>query len=361
MIFKAVKFANSATPLTIGTQSLPVTENNGQYKLPSEDDILVKVHAAALNPVDLIIKNSLSPWFFRGEKGFGFDYSGVVVAIGSKAAQRNGLQVNDRVAGLYQDIMGPGTVAEYVLVNSSKATGANARKLPDNLTFQQGAAFPLVFGTAQTMFDNIAKGNSFNKILVIGAGTSVGRYCVQLGSKVYNSSEIVVSCSGKTENIIKELGATTVIDYTKNKSILGPVLESVKESGPFDAIFDCCGNSDLLNDLPTVLKSRQERGSYTTVAGDAKLDFSKGFLSSLFSNLTASFRLFRNNVGMLPYHYNMTLVNGAGPWPDKCVKALKEHNFKVFIDSEYSMEQVAEAAKKLQSNKAVGKVIINIA
>lgn len=360
MQFKAVKFANSATPLVIGTQSLPVTEANGQYKLPSEDSILVKVHAAALNPIDLIIKNSLSPWIFRGEKGFGFDYSGVVVAIGSKASQRNGLQVNDRVAGLFQDAMGPGTIAEYVLVDSSKATGANARKLPDNLTFQQGAAYPLVFGTAQTMFDNIAKGNTFNKILIIGAGTSVGRYCVQLGSKVYNASEIVVSCSGKTENTIRELGATTVIDYTKHKSILNPVLESVKESGPFDAIFDCCGNSDLLNDLQSILKSRQEAGSYTTIAGDAKLDFSKGFINSLYSNLTATIRMFRNNLGWLPYNYNMTLVNGAGAWPDKCVKAFKEHNFKVFIDSEYSMDQVTEAVKKLESNKAVGKVIINI-
>lgn len=107
MQFKAVKFTNKANPLTVGTQSIPVTETNGEYKLPSADSILVKVHAAALNPIDLIIKNSLSPWIFRGEKGFGFDYSGVVVAIGADAAKRNGLKVNDRVSGLFQDIFGP--------------------------------------------------------------------------------------------------------------------------------------------------------------------------------------------------------------------------------------------------------------
>lgn len=359
MQFKAVKFTNKANPLTVGTQSIPVTETNGEYKLPSADSILVKVHAAALNPIDLIIKNSLSPWIFRGEKGFGFDYSGVVVAIGADAAKRNGLKVNDRVSGLFQDIFGPGTVAEYVLVDASKPTGANCRKLPDNLTFQQGAAWPLVFGTAQSMFDSIAKGNSFNKILVIGAGTSVGRYVVQLGKKVYNSSEIVVSCSSKTESLIKELGATTVIDYTKQKSILNPVLESVKESGPFDAIFDCCGNSDLLSDMLTVLKGRAEGGTYTTIAGDAKLDFSKG-PGNLPSQIFSHFRSLRSNFGFLSYHYKMVLVNPADSWPDKCVKALAEHDFKVFIDSEYSMDQVSEAVKRLQSNKAAGKVIINI-
>lgn len=361
MQFKAVKFTNNASPLTIGTQEIPVKEENGTYKLPSEDSILVKVHAAALNPVDLIIKNTLGPWFFRGEKGFGFDYSGVVVAIGANAAKRNALQVNDRVAGLFQDVMGPGTVAEYVLVDASKPTGANARKLPDNLTFQQGAAYPLVFGTAQTMFDNIAKGNTFNKILIIGAGTSVGRYCVQLGKKIYNSTEIVVSCSGRTEEAIRELGATSVIDYTKHKSILNPVLESVKESGPFDAIFDCCGNGDLLNDLHTILKNRKEFGSYTTIAGDSKLDFSRGFLYKLGSNLSATLRLLKARWGWLPYYYSMTLVNGGDAWPDACVKALRDHDFKVFIDSEYTMEQIDEATARLGSNKAVGKVVINIA
>lgn len=244
-------------------------------------------------------------------------------------------------------------------MDASKPTGANCRKLPDNLTFQQGAAWPLVFGTAQSMFDSIAKGNSFNKILVIGAGTSVGRYVVQLGKKVYNSSEIVVSCSSKTESLIKELGATTVIDYTKQKSILNPVLESVKESGPFDAIFDCCGNSDLLGDMLTVLKGRAEGGTYTTIAGDAKLDFSKG-PGNLPSQIFSHFRLLRSNFGFLPYFYKMVLVNPADSWPDKCVKALAEHDFKVFIDSEYPMDQVSEAVKRLQSNKAAGKVIINI-
>lgn len=360
MLFKAVKFSNCATPLTVGTQDIPVTEKNGEYILPSENSILVKVHAAALNPIDLIIKNSLSPWIFRSEKGFGFDYSGVVVAIGSKAAEKNNLKVNDRVAGLFQDALGPGTVAEYVLVDASTAHGANARALPEKLSFQQGAAYPLVFGTAQTMFDNISKGNSFKKILVIGAGTSVGRYCVQLGSKVYNSSEIVVSCSGRTEDAIKELGATDVIDYTKQKSILNPVLESVKNSGPFDAIFDCCGNSDLLNDLRTILKSREEGGSYTTIAGDSKLDFSKSALSLIFSSFASTVRMIKNRMGWIPYYYSMTLVNGAGEWPDKCIKAFNEHDIKVFIDSEYSMDQINEAAEKLQSNKAVGKIIINI-
>ena len=122
------------------------------------------------------------------------------MAIGAEAAKKNEVQINNRVTGLYQDILGPSTDAEYVLVDASKETGSNARKLPEKLSFQEGAAYPLVFGTAQTMFYNIAKDTLFRNILVIG-GTSVGRSCVQLGSKVYGSTKIVVNCSGKSEEV----------------------------------------------------------------------------------------------------------------------------------------------------------------
>ena len=70
MEFKAVKFTNKVNPFFVGSQKLPVQEVDGQYKLPSENDILVKVHAAALNPINLIIKNTLSSLFFPWREGF---------------------------------------------------------------------------------------------------------------------------------------------------------------------------------------------------------------------------------------------------------------------------------------------------
>ncbi|OBA20175.1 GroES-like protein [Metschnikowia bicuspidata var. bicuspidata NRRL YB-4993] len=359
--FRAIKYKNKTLDFAVVADSLPVQVQNGQYQLPSEDDFLVKVHAAALNPVDLIIKNSLSPWLFRGTRGFGMDYSGDIVAIGRQAAAATGLAVGDRIAGLYQKPLGAGTISEYLLVDHKKPEGRNARKLPDSMSYQEGAAYPLVFGTAQTMFDTVAKGNSFGKVLVLGAGTAVGRHCVQLALKVYGAEHVVVTCSARTEHTIRALGATSVIDYTQHPSILNPVLEAVKETGPFDVVLDCCGNSDLFPQMAAVLKPRGEAGSYVSIVGDTKANFKTSSIGGLvLGSFWVTVRMVRNTLGLLPYFYSQALLDQGGSWPDKCIKNLSEGKVRVFIDSEYAMADTHKAVDRLLSNQASGKVIVNV-
>lgn len=82
-----------------------------------------------------------------------------------------------------------------------------------------------------------------------------------------------MTCSSRFAEALTELGATSIIDYTKQKSILNSVLELVKESGKFDVIMDCCGGNDLIAQLPHVLKDRKEFGTYNTVTGVRKSNF----------------------------------------------------------------------------------------
>lgn len=357
--FNAVTFKNNSTPLAITSTTLPVEVKDGQFKVGPKE-ILVKVHAAALNPVDLILKNSMPSLIFRGDKGFGMDYSGDVAAIGAAAAAQTGFAIGDRVAGLLQDVLGQGTIAEYILINPFNKTGKSARKMPQNLSYQEAAAYPLVFGTAQQLFDQAAKGNAYKKILIIGAGTSVGRYCVQLAKNSYHATDIVVTCSGRLADAITELGATSIIDYTQHKSILNPVLELVKESGKFDLILDCCGNGDLFSEMLHILKGRSEGGTYNTVTGDNKSKFTNSFISIIVGNVVAAVRQVRSLLGLLPYHYRLTLLDNQGPWPDACAENVASGKYKIFIDSEYPMERTQEAADRLLTNKAVGKVVVTI-
>ncbi|GEQ67326.1 hypothetical protein JCM33374_g990 [Metschnikowia sp. JCM 33374] len=359
--FNAVKYKNNTSGFVVVEASLPVEVSKGKYLLPSPDHVLVKVHAAALNPIDVILKNSFPSWISRGYKGIGMDYSGEVAAIGSQAAASTGFVVSDRISGVVQNFLGEGTIAEYILINVKKNDGLNARKIPGHLSYQEGAAFPLVFGTAQTMFDGVQKGNSFEKVLILGAGTAVGRFCVQLASKVYGSKTVVVTCSQRTEETIRELGATSVIDYTKHKSILTPVLDSVKESGEFDVILDCCGNSDLFPQIKSILKARKDSGSYVTIVGDKKANFQTGSMGSLLlGNIKVGLRAAKASLGFLPYFYREVFLDGSGTWPDKCVANLQEGKVKVSIDSQYPMSDIQKAVDRLQSNKASGKVIVNV-
>lgn len=360
--FKAARYNNSALPLIVKTTSLPVTVENGEYKLPTNTSVLVKVHAAALNPLDIVIKNSLSPWLFRAERGLGGDFAGEVVAIGDVAAKKLDAVVGDRINGLHLEnlLLGPGSVSEYVLIDVIKSTGQNARKIPSSLSYQQAAAYPLVLGTAITMFSEVLPSNSFKKILILGAGTSVGRFCVQLAKKVYNAEDIVVTCSGRSETLIKQLGANKVIDYSRHTSILKPVLEEVKDGVLFDVILDCCGNSDLFSNISEILKKKDQGGSYLTIVGNNKMVFSKSVVMGLVKNATSQLRKLGSSLGFLSYKYNMTVFTGLGAWPDEGVKYIEEKGLEIFIDSEYPLEEVSKAFERVESNKAVGKVIVNI-
>lgn len=364
--FRAVRYKNKNTPLAIKSASLPVKQNNAGDLEVQTNRILVKVKAAALNPVDLLLKSAAYPAMSFGEKGFASDYSGDVVAIGSSAAAKTNLQVGDRVCGINQVPFGDGTLAEFTLVNPFKKSGASIRKIPGKLSYEQAAAYPLVFGTAESLFEfckhqkNGKSTNSFNKVLILGAGTSVGRYTVQLAKQVYGSEHIVVTCSGKTEAIARQYGATEVIDYTKNKNILNPVLESVKTTGKFDAILDCCGNSDLFPNIGDIIKTRSESATYVTLVGDAKADYSKGLLSTVLKNFNAGFRSVKSVLGFLPYYYGFITVNGSHSWPDHLVEYLEENDIDVAIDSVYTFEDFQKAADRLESNRAVGKVVITI-
>ncbi|SGZ58491.1 CIC11C00000003669 [Sungouiella intermedia] len=362
--FKAVRYRNKNSPLSIKTVSLPIKQNGDNYLIP-DDSVLVKVRASALNPVDLLIKNTVYSIFSFSDKGIGFDFSGDVLAVGGSVAAKSDFKIGDKVCGFNLTYFSDGSMAEYILIKPFKESGASIRKIPAKLSYEQAAAYPLVFGTAESLFQYclLVKTDkpeaSFRKVLILGAGTSVGRYAVQLAKQIYGSEHIVVTCSGKTEPVARQYGATEVIDYTKNKNILNAVLESVKITGKFDAILDCCGNSDLFPQIEEIIRSRKEGGAYVTVTGDAKLDYSKGFLSLVSNNFSTFFRIFRSKTGFLPYYYEMVQIlnDTKQTWPDKLVEYLENHEFDVVIDSVYELEDFQKGVDRVASNRAVGKVV----
>ncbi|PSK39317.1 hypothetical protein C7M61_001926 [Candidozyma pseudohaemuli] len=360
--FKALRYNNNTTPVTLKETLFPdVEELPTGYKVPDKK-VLVKVHYAALNPVDFLLKNAASSWIFRGERGFASDYSGEVVALGSEAAKKTGLKVGDRVNGLNQTPFGNGTAAQYTLVDPFAESGESIRKTPDSLPLDQAASYPLVLGTAQTFFNEVNPKNALKKVLVLGAGTSVGRYTVQVAKKAYNVQEVVVTCSGKSAELVTSLGADKIIDYTQHKSILNPVLELVKESGKFDAIFDCAGNSDLFPEIHNIVQNKANFGYYGSIAGDSKLKYGTDSLTSLIiKNLNGGFRVLASLFGYYDYHYSIVKLHPGDKWADKAIKYQSELQFVNSIDSEWPALEYQKALDKLATNHANGKVLIKFA
>ncbi|MEX2160395.1 MAG: NAD(P)-dependent alcohol dehydrogenase [Anaerolineales bacterium] len=173
--------------------------------VPSEDEVLVRVHANSVNPVDwygmtgLLVARLSSGWLRPKNPRLGTDYAGVVEEVGRNVKD---FQPGDEVYGGKN-----GAFAEYVCVR-----GAIAPK-PDNLTLAQAAAVPVAALTALQGLRDHGKIQPGQKVLINGASGGVGTFAVQV-AKAFGA-EVTAVCS--TENIDQALmlGADHVYDYTR--------------------------------------------------------------------------------------------------------------------------------------------------
>lgn len=194
---------------------------------PAEDEVLVKVRAAAINPVDWHLMTG-SPYLMRAPDGigapsftrFGVDFAGVVVAVGEKVTRFN---PGDEVFGARS-----GAVAEYVTVGANRAIALK----PVNISFEQAAAIPVAALTALQGLRDKGGIKPGDKVLINGASGGVGTFAVQI-AKAFGA-EVTGVCSTRNVELVRSLGADHVIDYTKESFI-----ETEKR---YDLVMDNVGN-----------------------------------------------------------------------------------------------------------------------
>ena len=224
--------------------------------------------AASVNPVDWkIAKGWLSSVM---KKSFPFvigrDCSGIIVACGSKVDSKI-LAPGMRVAAHIDTRSKHGTFSEYTCINSSCVA-----QIPDSLSFNDAASFPLVAQTAyQALIDKGKlgyKGIKNQKVLIFGGSTAVGHYAIQI-SKAFDASEIVVTSS--KEELCKSLGATKVYNYKNtNKKKVNKIkndndyLTNLKGK-ELDIVLDCVGGKIYWENAQKILG---KNGKFVTIVGD---------------------------------------------------------------------------------------------
>ena len=220
---------------------------------PSEDQILVKVHAAAVNPLDWHVMRG-TPRLMRLGSGLskpksirlGVDYSGTVEAVGRNVTR---LRVGDAIFG-----GAAGALAEFLVV---PADGDMVRK-PETLTFEQAAAVNAAGKTALQALRNKARVQSGQHVLINGASGGVGTFAVQI-AKAFGA-EVTGVQSTRNLELVRSLGASHVIDYTKQ--------DFTTSSERYDAIIDNVGNRSL-SEVRRVLK---REGKYVLIGGGGRDD-----------------------------------------------------------------------------------------
>ncbi|KAK3123315.1 hypothetical protein QOZ80_8AG0628430 [Eleusine coracana subsp. coracana] len=279
-----------------------------------EDQVLVKVAAAALNPVDA---KRRAGKFQATDSPLptvpGYDMAGVVVKVG---AQVKGFKEGDEVYGMISEkpLEGPkqsGSLAEYTAVEEKLL----ARK-PTGLDFVQAASLPLAVQTANQGLERAGLGAG-QSVLVLGGAGGVGSLTIQLAKQVYGASKVAATVSTPKLHLLKSIGADIAIDYTKEN------FEDLPEK--YDVVIDAVGQGDK------AVKVVKEGGSVVVLTGAVT---PPGFRFVVTSNGSALEKL-------NPY--------------------LKSGKVKPVIDPKgpFPFSQVVEAFSYLETGRATGKVVIS--
>jgi NADPH:quinone reductase-like Zn-dependent oxidoreductase len=196
--------------------------------VPSKNKVLVRVHAAAVNPADVFVTAG-TPYVMRLGFGLrrprsrvrGMDLAGTVTATGPGVTR---FRPGDEVFG-----EGDGSLAEFTLAGTDKLAVK-----PANLTFTQAAAVPMAALTALHAIRDHGKVRPGHAVLINGAAGGIGTFAVQIATSL--GAEVTGVCSTRNVELVRSLGAAHVVDYTR---------EDLNDGKRYDVILDNVGNHPL--------------------------------------------------------------------------------------------------------------------
>ncbi|MFG2630673.1 NADP-dependent oxidoreductase [Streptomyces sp. NPDC048473] len=207
-----------------GPEVLEVVETERPKPLPGE--VLVKVHASAVNPVDVFVRSGAFPLLGEPPFGVGWDISGVVEEAGPGAR----FEVGDEVYGMPFFPRAATGYAEYVAAPSRQV----ARK-PASLDHVHAAAIPLAALTAWQGLVQAAGVKESDRVLIHRAAGGVGHFAVQIAKA--HGAHVIAMASPARHDFVRGLGANEVIDYRTTD-----FTEAVKDA---DVVFDSTAQGDL--------------------------------------------------------------------------------------------------------------------
>lgn len=288
--------------------------------VPSEDEVLIKVHAVSLNAADY---RSMQMGIIPKRKIFGADVAGRIESAGKNISLfKPGDEVIGDLAGF-----GFGGLAEYVTA-PEKALVVK----PHEISFEEGAALPMAAMTALQALRNMAGIQKGNAVLIAGSAGGVGTYAVQLAR--YFGAEVTGVCSSKNVQQTLSLGADHVIDYTR---------ESIRKSDKrYDIILGINGNYPLL----TYRKLLTANGTYVMVGGS---------LSQIFKSLLFGWMLSLGSRKMKSLTAKTSIAD-----LEFLLELLGQGVIRPVIDRRYPLERTAEAVSYLKQGHSTGKVLIKI-
>ena len=327
-----------------GSPDVVVQVTDVEKPAPKGNQVLIKVHAASLNPLDCGLPKGAGRFVtgFRKPKftQLGVDIAGEVEAAGRNVTQFKpgdevfGLCVRDPHASGFAAWMPQGAFAEYACVPESALV-----LKPDNVTFEQAAAVPLAGITALQGLRDKGHIQPRHKVLINGAAGGVGTFAVQIAKSL--GAEVTGVCSTKNVDMVRSIGADRVIDYTREDL----TIPRPQNGQPYDLILDCIGNHSL-SACRRVLSSQ----GVLLMVGDKS---GRGIMSVL-ARLIAAL--------VLSKFGSQTLITFLAKPKSEDLAVLcnlmKAGKLKPIVDRCYRLSEIAEALRYNEQGHARGKLVI---
>lgn len=307
---KAVRIGTFGGPDVLSIEDLPIPE-------PREDEFLVKIHAASVNPVDYKIREGKYP-AVKGDKlpyVLGRDISGVVAACGAKAANSKKGDAIYAMLGIDR-----GGYAEYVIVKPAEA----ARK-PASLDHIAATAVPLAGLTAWQGLFRHGQLTSGQRVLIHGGAGGVGHFAIQFAKA---KGAIVITTAGANHlDFVRSIGADETIDYKTQR--FEDVVRDV------DLVYDLMGGET------------QERSFQVLRKG-----------GTLVSTLNEPDQEKARAQGVRAMRYT---VSESGADLDEISQLIDSGKVKPKVSKTFSLAQAAEAQTSIAEGHTEGKVVLTIA
>jgi NADPH:quinone reductase-like Zn-dependent oxidoreductase len=298
------------------------------------DDVLVRVHAAAVNPYDWhMVRGDPRVARLMGDVGLtrpkarvaGVDAAGQVEAVGANVRE---LRPGDEVLGFCR-----GAFAEYAPAKADKVVPK-----PASLTFEEAAAVPMAALTALQGLRDTGQVQAGQRVLITGAGGGIGSYAVQIAAVL--GAEVTGVCSTGKVKLVRSLGAEYVIDYTTE--------DFTDRPGHYDVIFDNVGNRSL-----------RELRRALTPTGTLVLN-GGGSPGHLFGPVASLARALVVNV-FVKQRLRPFLAKLKREDLLTLTEFIEAGALTPVVDRTYPLADTAEAVRHVEQGHARGKVIITVA
>jgi NADPH:quinone reductase-like Zn-dependent oxidoreductase len=306
-----------------------------------DGDVLVKVSAASVNPLDVMVRNGEFKRLLKYRTPFvlGHDVAGVVVRVGRAV---RGFQPGDEVYSRPRDLR-IGTFAEYIAIDQD-----DVAPKPASLTLHEAAAAPLVALAAWQVLVDRAHVQPGQKVLVHAGSGGLGSTVIQLAKHL--GATVATTARGENAELVRSFGADVVVDYTKE--------DFAKVLSGYDVVLDSRGGENLERSL-TVLKPG---GQAIGVKGPPDKGFAKqlgapAYVGVVMGLLSGKVRRQARKLGV---RYSFLFMQANGGQLRDLASLYDAGHLRPLVDKTFPFDQTSEALAYVEQGHANGKVVITL-